>query len=98
MVGAAILGILAGYIGRFLMPGKDKMGFFATALLGLAGAAVGWVLFHFVFGIGDTAVFDLGGLLGAIVGVMVLLGLYRLYQHHEENQSRFGKSRHRFGT
>ena len=44
MIGAAILGIVAGYLGRLLMPGKDKMGFISTMLLGLAGAAVGWAI------------------------------------------------------
>jgi uncharacterized membrane protein YeaQ/YmgE (transglycosylase-associated protein family) len=83
MIGAAILGIVAGYLGRLLMPGKDKMGFIATTLLGLAGAAVGWLLFHYVLGIGDADAFDLGSLAGAVVGVIVLLGLYRLYRHHE---------------
>jgi uncharacterized membrane protein YeaQ/YmgE (transglycosylase-associated protein family) len=89
MIGALILGILAGFIGRALMPGKDKMGFFATVLLGLAGAAVGWVVFHFALGIGDADAFDLGSLVGAIVGVMILLGLFRVYRYEE--------SRHRFG-
>jgi uncharacterized membrane protein YeaQ/YmgE (transglycosylase-associated protein family) len=86
MLGAIILGILAGFIGRLLMPGKDKMGFIATVALGLAGAAVGWVVFYYVLGIGDKDAFDLGSLAGAVVGVMILLGLVRLYRHHESNQ------------
>lgn len=90
MIGAIILGIVAGFLGRFLMPGKDKMGFIATTLLGLAGALVGWVVFTGVLGIGDQNMFDLGGLLGAVVGVMILLGLFRLYRHHEESGHRLG--------
>jgi uncharacterized membrane protein YeaQ/YmgE (transglycosylase-associated protein family) len=82
MVGAIILGILAGFAGRLLMPGRDPMGFLATVLLGLAGALVGWLVFTGVFGIGDKDMFDLGGLVGAIVGVMILLGAYRLYVTH----------------
>jgi uncharacterized membrane protein YeaQ/YmgE (transglycosylase-associated protein family) len=78
MIGAIILGIVAGYIGRLLMPGRDKMGFIATMLLGLAGAIVGFLIFTELFGIGDNRMFDLGGLIGAILGVMILLGLYRL--------------------
>jgi hypothetical protein len=31
-----------------------------------------------LLGIGDDKIFDLGGLIGAIIGVMILLGLYRL--------------------
>jgi len=77
MVGAIVLGIVAGYIGRLLMPGRDKMGFIATILLGLAGSVVGFLVFTELLGVGDNEMFDLGGLLGAIIGVMILLGLYR---------------------
>jgi len=85
MIGAIILGIVAGFLGRLLMPGRDEMGFFATVFLGLAGAVVGWLVFTALLGIGDTAMFDLGGLVGAIVGVIILLGLYRLYRSHGEH-------------
>jgi uncharacterized membrane protein YeaQ/YmgE (transglycosylase-associated protein family) len=79
MIGAIILGILAGFIGRLLMPGRDPMGFFATVLLGLAGAVVGFLIFTELLGIGDDKAFDLGGLIGAIIGVMILLALYRAF-------------------
>jgi uncharacterized membrane protein YeaQ/YmgE (transglycosylase-associated protein family) len=77
VIGAIILGIVAGFVGRLLMPGRDPMGFFATILLGLAGALVGFFIFTALLGIGDTDMFDLGGLVGAIIGVMILLALYR---------------------
>ena len=83
MIGAIILGIVAGFLGRFLMPGKDPMGFFATILLGLAGSVVGFLIFTELFGIGDNNVFDLGGLIGAIIGVMILLGIYRFVAQAE---------------
>jgi uncharacterized membrane protein YeaQ/YmgE (transglycosylase-associated protein family) len=41
--------------------------------LGLAGAALGWLIFTKLLGIGDEDVFDLGGLLSAIIGVLILL-------------------------
>jgi uncharacterized membrane protein YeaQ/YmgE (transglycosylase-associated protein family) len=55
------------------------MGFFATILLGLAGSVVGFLIFTELLGIGDDQAFDLGGLIGAIIGVMILLGLYRAF-------------------
>ena len=90
MLGAVIVGILAGYLGRFLMPGRDKMGFLGTTLLGLAGAALGWVVFTFLFGIGDKDAFDLGSLVGAVVGVLLLLTLMRTYRQHHEPHQRYG--------
>ena len=79
MIGALILGLVAGFIGKALMPGKDPGGFFATILIGLAGAVVGYLIFNRLLGIGDDDVFDLGGLLGAIIGVMILLFAYRKF-------------------
>jgi uncharacterized membrane protein YeaQ/YmgE (transglycosylase-associated protein family) len=77
MIGAIILGLLAGFIAKALMPGDDPGGFFVTILLGLAGALVGFFLFTELLGIGDSDMFDLGGLIGAIIGTMILLGIYR---------------------
>jgi uncharacterized membrane protein YeaQ/YmgE (transglycosylase-associated protein family) len=78
MIGAIILGIVAGFLGRLLMPGKDSMGFLATIVLGVAGSLVGFYIFTEALGIGDNKMFDLGGLPGAVIGVMVLLGIYRM--------------------
>jgi uncharacterized membrane protein YeaQ/YmgE (transglycosylase-associated protein family) len=76
MIGAIILGLLAGFIGKALMPGDDPGGFFVTILLGLAGSLVGFFIFTELLGIGDSDMFDLGGLVGAIIGTMILLGIY----------------------
>ena len=78
MIGALILGLLAGAIGKLLMPGDDPGGIIATIVLGLVGALVGWFLFTKLLGIGDDDKFDLGGLLSAIIGVMIVLGIYRV--------------------
>jgi uncharacterized membrane protein YeaQ/YmgE (transglycosylase-associated protein family) len=85
MIGAIILGIVAGYVGRLLMPGRDEMGFIATMLLGLAGSVVGFLVFTELLNIGDNEMFDLGGLIGAVIGVMTLLGLYRVALKDKEH-------------
>ena len=84
MIGAIILGLLAGYIAKALLPGDDPGGFFVTLLLGLAGSLIGFFIFTGVFGIGDTDMFDLGGLIGAIIGTMILLGVYRVVVNRNE--------------
>ena len=85
MVGAIVLGIVAGYLGRLLMPGRAKMGFIATMLLGLAGSVIGFLVFTELLNIGDNEMFDLGGLIGAIIGVMLLLLLYRAALKNKEH-------------
>ncbi len=77
IIAAIVIGIIAGYLGRALLPGDDSMGFVATVVVGIVGALVGWVLFTYLLGIGDEDKFDLGGILGSIVGVMVVLLVLR---------------------
>jgi uncharacterized membrane protein YeaQ/YmgE (transglycosylase-associated protein family) len=79
MIGALILGFIAGVIGRLIMPGdafrhmSGPSSWLASLLLGLAGAALGWFIFTDLLGIGDDDVFDLGGIVSAIIGVLILL-------------------------
>ena len=88
MIGAIILGLLAGFIAKALLPGDDPGGFFVTILIGLAGSLVGFFIFTGLLGIGDTDIFDLGGLIGAIIGTMILLGLYRVIVNRNEGPRR----------
>jgi uncharacterized membrane protein YeaQ/YmgE (transglycosylase-associated protein family) len=76
VIGAAILGVVAGFLGRALLPGKQEVSLVMTIVLGLAGALVGFLIFTELLGIGDTDAFDLGGLPGAVIGAMLLLFLY----------------------
>ncbi|HYC02489.1 MAG TPA: GlsB/YeaQ/YmgE family stress response membrane protein [Azospirillaceae bacterium] len=75
IIGTIIIGLLAGIVAKFLMPGRDPGGFIVTTLLGIAGAfvatylgqAVGW------YRAGDGA-----GFIGAVVGAIILLAIYRM--------------------
>jgi uncharacterized membrane protein YeaQ/YmgE (transglycosylase-associated protein family) len=80
MIGALILGLVAGFIGRALVPndvfsGMDSgpKSWLASIVLGLVGALVGYFIFTRGLGIGDDDAFDLGGLLSAIIGVVIVL-------------------------
>jgi uncharacterized membrane protein YeaQ/YmgE (transglycosylase-associated protein family) len=81
MVGALILGVVAGALARLLVPRDAMQGlrgptsWVLTVVLGLVGAYLGWLLFTRGLGIGDNSKFDLGGILGAIVGAVVVLGI-----------------------
>jgi uncharacterized membrane protein YeaQ/YmgE (transglycosylase-associated protein family) len=85
MIGALILGLAAGFIARALVPGDTVTGILKTMLIGLGGSLVGWVIFTKGFGIGDSQIFDLGGIVGAVIGaVLVLVG----YTFWEQRTSR----------
>jgi uncharacterized membrane protein YeaQ/YmgE (transglycosylase-associated protein family) len=44
-----------------------------SIMLGLVGAVVGWLIFTVLLGIGDDDVFDWGGILSALIGVVIVL-------------------------
>jgi uncharacterized membrane protein YeaQ/YmgE (transglycosylase-associated protein family) len=77
IIAAIIIGIIAGYLGRLLLPGKDPMGFVQTVAFGVLGALVGYFLFTSLLGIGDDDKFDFGGIIGAIIGTMIVLLIWR---------------------
>lgn len=70
-----LIGLIAGAIAKLIMPGRDPGGWIITMLLGVAGAFVGGFLFR-MLGIGGEGP---AGLIGAIIGALILLGLYRLF-------------------
>jgi uncharacterized membrane protein YeaQ/YmgE (transglycosylase-associated protein family) len=81
MVGALLLGFVCGVLARMLMPGDAFRGMsgpasWAVSLgLGLLGALVGYVIFTLGLGIGDTDIFDWGGLFSALIGTLIVVGL-----------------------
>ncbi|MCK6621415.1 MAG: GlsB/YeaQ/YmgE family stress response membrane protein [Calditrichaceae bacterium] len=77
LLGAILIGLVAGAIAKFLMPGKDPGGIIITILLGVVGAVVASYLGQWlnIYEEGQQA-----GLIGAVVGAMLLLLIYRLFK------------------
>ena len=67
-----LFGLVIGALARLALPGPDPMGILATIGLGLAGAFIGGIIAHLIFG---TA----GGVIFSILGAMLLLYLYRRF-------------------
>ncbi len=70
-----VVGLIVGAIARFVIPGAQPMGWIATIVLGIAGAFVG--------GLGGQALglYKVGepvGWIGAVVGAVILLLIYRM--------------------
>jgi len=73
-----VLGIVAGSVATWVMPGPDRLRIGGTIGLGVSGAVVGGFL-GTALGFGSVADFDFGSLLTAIIGSLVVLFCYRTY-------------------
>ncbi|MGA7270063.1 MAG: GlsB/YeaQ/YmgE family stress response membrane protein [Acidimicrobiia bacterium] len=71
-----IVGLVAGFLARALVPGADPMGFLATLLLGIVGSYVGGFIFA-LFSSRKILDFSPSGLIGSIIGAIVALLIYR---------------------
>jgi uncharacterized membrane protein YeaQ/YmgE (transglycosylase-associated protein family) len=72
-----VLGLLAGVLAKFILPGRDPGGLIITILLGIGGAFVGgWLGTR--LGIASFDGFTGKGVLVATAGAIVILLLYRL--------------------
>jgi uncharacterized membrane protein YeaQ/YmgE (transglycosylase-associated protein family) len=72
-----IIGLIAGALAKFIMPGKDPGGIIITILIGIAGSIVFTYLGKFlgIYQEGEAA-----GFIGATVGAIILLALYRMFK------------------
>ena len=77
MLSWIVMGLIVGVLAKFIMPGKDPGGLIITILLGIAGAFVGgYAASH--LGLGTVTGFNVGSLLIAIGGAVLLLIVYRV--------------------
>ena len=73
-----VVGLIAGILAKWVMPGPDPGGVVVTALIGFVGAFIGgWVLGWLGFG-GGAGSFSLESILTATLGAIILLAIYRL--------------------
>ncbi len=71
-----VFGLIAGAVAKMIAPGKDPGGWLITLAIGIAGAVVGGFLAS-LLGFGGVSGFNLGSLLVAIVGALVVLFIWR---------------------
>lgn len=72
-----IVGLIAGFLARAIVPGKDPMGLVATLVLGVVGSFVGGFIFALFQDDRDLLDFSTTGLIGSIIGAIVALLIYR---------------------
>jgi uncharacterized membrane protein YeaQ/YmgE (transglycosylase-associated protein family) len=73
-----VIGIVAGFLARLLLPGRDPMGVGATIVLGIVGSFIGGFLGWVIFGEDiDEGALQASGIIGSVVGAVIALLLYR---------------------
>ena len=78
IIGIILVGLIAGYVARAVVPGPDPMGIGGTLLLGIVGSFIGGFLGWLLFGkdASDGAL-QVSGIIGSIIGAIVALLVYR---------------------
>ncbi|CAA9342075.1 MAG: hypothetical protein AVDCRST_MAG16-1876 [uncultured Frankineae bacterium] len=72
-----IIGAVAGFLARAIVPGKDSMGIVPTIVLGIVGSFIGGFLGAILFG--KDAIEGLlqpSGLIGSVIGAIIALVVY----------------------
>ena len=76
ILGWIVFGLIAGFVAKLLMPGRDPGGFIITILLGVAGALLGGFIGQ---ALGLYREGEPAGFLMSVVGAILLLVLYRMF-------------------
>lgn len=71
-----LLGLIAGALAKWIMPGKDPGGVIITILIGIVGALLGgWI--GSIIGFGSVTGLNVGSIATAVGGAIILLAAYR---------------------
>ena len=73
IIGTILIGFVAGLVARAIKPGNDSMGFFLTAVIGIAGSLIATYLGQFLrlYRVGEAS-----GFIASVIGAMVLLVIW----------------------
>jgi uncharacterized membrane protein YeaQ/YmgE (transglycosylase-associated protein family) len=82
LISWVLVGIIAGVLAKWIMPGEGPGGFVVTIILGMAGASLGGFVFRVLGGAGATG-FNVWSILVATIGAVILLFLYGLFSRRK---------------
>jgi len=73
-----LLGLIAGALAKWIMPGPDPGGWIVTIIIGIVGAFIGGWLGSLVGIGGPVTGFSPGDIITAVIGAIVLLIIFRM--------------------
>jgi uncharacterized membrane protein YeaQ/YmgE (transglycosylase-associated protein family) len=82
LIGWVLFGLIAGFIGRLIHPGRDEMSVGATMFLGIAGSLVGGCI-AYLFGLGTEA-YEPAGWIFSILGAVLILSAEQLVSRYRQ--------------
>jgi uncharacterized membrane protein YeaQ/YmgE (transglycosylase-associated protein family) len=85
ILGWIVFGLIAGFIARALVPGKDNIGILRTIVLGVVGSVVGGLIFGLFTG--GFRGFHPAGWIGSIIGAIIVLVIYNKVTGRKRNRA-----------
>jgi uncharacterized membrane protein YeaQ/YmgE (transglycosylase-associated protein family) len=77
IIGLIIIGLIAGFIARAVVPGRQSLSILQTILLGIVGSFVGGFLGKLIFGRDSGEGFvQPSSWIGSIIGAIIVLAIY----------------------
>ncbi|MFT2712588.1 GlsB/YeaQ/YmgE family stress response membrane protein [Clavibacter sp. Sh2126] len=77
IISLIVVGLIAGFIARAVVPGRQNLGILKTILLGIVGSFVGGFLGFLIFQHDAMeGFFQPAGIIGSIIGAIIVLLVY----------------------
>ena len=77
IISVIVVGLIAGFVARAVVPGRQSMSILATIVLGIVGSFVGGFLGFLIFHADPQGgFFQPSGIIGAIIGAIIALVIY----------------------
>ncbi|MBI3910187.1 MAG: GlsB/YeaQ/YmgE family stress response membrane protein [Armatimonadetes bacterium] len=73
-----LVGLIAGWLAKAVVPGPEPSGFFWTLIIGIVGAFIGGLL-YWALGYPPARGFNLGSIFMAFIGAVILLALWKAF-------------------
>ena len=74
------VGLIAGFLARLLVPGKDPLSIGQTLLIGIIGSFVGGLIGYVIFNEDlDEGALQASGIFGSVIGAVIVLLIYRKF-------------------
>ncbi|MBA3524055.1 MAG: GlsB/YeaQ/YmgE family stress response membrane protein [Geodermatophilaceae bacterium] len=74
IIGIIVIGAIAGFLARLILPGKQDMSILTTIVLGIVGSAIGGFLGYLIFNKdASDGLLQPAGIIGSVIGAIIAL-------------------------